>query len=320
MNLRLKIEGRRADGYHLLSMINVCTDLCDEICLEITESPGVEIEVSGSALCESDLLGDPARNLAARAAAEFLREFHAPGGVKLHLRKRIPIAAGLGGGSSDAAAVFRMLYAAFVSARGSGSGARNKLFDLALSLGADVPFFLSSGFAHVGGVGEVIQEIDTPFLQGMPCLLALPQAGVSSAAVYQDLRRDCPVLDRRCDAAARDFCTRFSAGQARELDHAAVQELHGTLLELIENDLEPWVCRASPEAAAILKRLRGCGDVASSITGSGSAMFCLPRRLGAAGAEALAEVRADLVAAGIRCVPVKIMRPGGGAIGAGSDA
>jgi 4-diphosphocytidyl-2-C-methyl-D-erythritol kinase len=172
VNLGLEVVGRRNDGLHRLVSILVNVDLQDEITL----SPGKGLEVSGPYAPEPPLR--PADELTCRA----LRVLEAESGQSLGLRvsvdKRIPVGAGLGGGSADAAAVLRASRALGVEV------ASTRLVELALELGADVPFQLTGGAALVSGVGEELEALPLPDAW---LALAFPGISISTAAVFTEL-------------------------------------------------------------------------------------------------------------------------------------
>ena len=146
INLHLSVVGRKPDGYHLLRTLMVKLDLCDRLHLELTGA-GIDVAVVGADLPFGE------GNLVHRAAAAFFSAAGWDGGVSIVLEKNIPVAAGLGGGSSDAAAVLLGLNQ--LCGRPLG---RETLFDLGLGLGADVPFFLFPGTtAWAEGVGEKLR-------------------------------------------------------------------------------------------------------------------------------------------------------------------
>lgn len=143
VNLVLRVGPPRADGFHDLVTLMVPLDLADEVAVEVRDAPGpVTCRCPG----HPDL--DGPGNLAARAAEALRARLGRREGVAIRIRKRIPVVAGLGGGSSDAAAVLRCL------ARAWGIRDRRLLADVALSVGSDVPFFLGSGPAWARGRGE----------------------------------------------------------------------------------------------------------------------------------------------------------------------
>src|SRR6266851_3728441 len=163
INLFLRVVGRRADGYHELDSVFVPVSLCDQMRVEIRLATRSAVDTVIALRCDREDIPTGAKNLAWRAADAFLREFAAathlpnhvrrPSHVSVDLRKAIPVGAGLGGGSSDAGAVLRMM-AALCRVDDAPRLAR-----IALALGADVPFFLSPHIAHVSGVGERIAPL-----------------------------------------------------------------------------------------------------------------------------------------------------------------
>lgn len=234
LNLGLRVVGRRDDGLHELDSLFVPLDLADAVEIERRAEPGVCLEVEGLAL----ELPTGGQNLASRAAEAFLAEVDPRAGVRLRLRKRIPVAAGLGGGSSDAGAVLRGLARLF-----PGALAEERLAALALGLGADVPYFLDPRPARVRGVGEHIEPI-----AGFPrrvWLLANPGLPLSTAEVFRAYDALGPALTPR--------------------------KPESTLP--LENDLEPAAVRLCPPIARLRERLRGLGAEAVGMTGSGPTVF-----------------------------------------------
>ncbi len=175
INLHLEVRGRRDDGYHELVTLFQTVDLTDLIRLEITDSDRVDLTVSeGEAPADST-------NLAYRAAARFLRRW-APGrGVRIDLKKRIPMGGGVGGGSSNAAAVLIGLQDLL-----SSPVDEEELLELAAELGADVPYFLSGGTALGVGRGDKIRIL--PDLPERPIWLVIPPLSLSTPVVFDALR------------------------------------------------------------------------------------------------------------------------------------
>jgi 4-diphosphocytidyl-2-C-methyl-D-erythritol kinase len=265
LNLGLRVVGRRADGYHLIESLFVPLDLVDELRVEVTpaDQPTVRLKSSVAA----DALGVPAalppgaENLAQRAAEGFLRAAGLSWSVSLELLKRIPVAAGLGGGSSDAGAVLRAL-----DALAPGALSRRRLAALGLSLGADGPFFLSPSPALVEGVGERVTPIG-----GLPplCLvLANPGQGLSTARVFAAF------------SSHRDALTRAGSGSTlRSLSDWLAEDPGDSegrarrLAELLENDLEEAARRLCPEIGQIQACLAEMGAQAVGMSGSGATSF-----------------------------------------------
>ena len=168
INLGLEITGKRDDGFHELVTIFQTVDLADELTVSLTDS-GLQLSVSGDFPVPSD-----GSNLCLQAAEAYLQAAESEAGVSLHLLKRIPVGAGLGGGSSDAAAVLRALHRLI--------GAEVDLHALAAKLGSDVPFFLHSGTTLGEGRGERLTPC--PTLTTGHIVLAKPQLSISTREAY----------------------------------------------------------------------------------------------------------------------------------------
>lgn len=175
INLALDVISRRPDGYHQVDMIMQSVELADLLTLE----PAAAIELS----CNRDNLPTDGRNLVWRAARLLQEVTGITRGVKITLEKRIPVAAGLGGGSADAAAALIGLNELW------GLGlSQAELLQIGVRLGADVPFCIMKGTARARGIGEEL----TPINSRLNCrvLLVTPDIPVSTASVYQKLRLD----------------------------------------------------------------------------------------------------------------------------------
>lgn len=235
INLFLHVIGRRSDGYHELQSVFRTLDLADRVSVAV--APGsARIDISAPAA-----LGAKEDNLAWKAAVRFLEATDWHVDVSIRLDKRIPVGAGLGGGSSDAAAVLQAL-----NRLSGGRATVDQLFAIALSLGADVPFFLQGGSAWVEGIGESIRAIE---LGPSWYLLVNPGIHVSTQEIFQaeELTRCHEV---RTIAA-------FLSGDAQEEDWV--------------NDLEPVVCSRFEEVRALQRWFRQYG--AAKMSGSGSTFF-----------------------------------------------
>ena len=173
VNLFLEVVGRRSDGYHDLESVFQAISLYDDVTLTLSDRPGVRLRCSLPILETQD-------NLAVAAARAFASASGFSGGVEIDLRKRIPLQAGLGGGSSDAAAVLVGL-----NELTSGRLGTDQLRLIGASLGSDVPFFIDGGTALVTGRGESVTPVQ---MQGAyHYLLFYPGFGVSTADVYKNL-------------------------------------------------------------------------------------------------------------------------------------
>ena len=266
INLRLKVVGRREDGYHLLSMFNCNTDLSDQIELTLSESPQVILQIEPHGILNEP----PASNLAVRAFHAFWQAFDlecAPVGVTITIRKRIPIGSGLGGGSSDAAAVLRILADNFqtflcVELGLSEESFRESIVKTALSCGADVPYSLYGGACWVRGIGERVLPLVGVTQWPGEVLIVVPPTPVPTRAFYNYYRERHPIIPSASDVAMESF------------SRHPVKELR----ELIENDFERDVVAFVPEVGETLKVVRRLFPEGSSITGSGCAIFALAER------------------------------------------
>jgi 4-diphosphocytidyl-2-C-methyl-D-erythritol kinase len=269
VNLDLRALGRRADGYHELRTIFQTVDLADQIELELRSYDGVEVTVSGA-----DLPADGS-NLAARAARAYLDRWGRGRGVAIRLTKRIPVGGGLGGGSSNAAAVLTGLD------RLLGPAPSVEVEAVARGLGADVPYFLYGGTALGTGRGDDIRPLAE--LPACTLWLALAPISCSSAEVFGALASAWEGLTGK----ARDPRISFSV-QGGELDWGSVAE--GA------NDLESVVFSRWPvleEARDALSR----NARFVRLSGSGSTLFALPE---AGHEEDLPSLPADFRVLGVR--------------------
>ncbi len=175
INLFLAVTGRRPDGCHELASLMCPLTLEDEVHIRVGAGEG-PVTVA----CDHPDVPEDASNLAHRAARLFLGAAGLAAGIEIMIRKRIPVAAGLGGGSSNAAAVLSALNSRFGHPLSS-----SHLADLALAIGADVPFFLFNRPALATGIGEILRPFGP--LRAYHVVLLCPSYGVSTAAVYKNL-------------------------------------------------------------------------------------------------------------------------------------
>lgn len=267
INLWLHIVGRRPDGYHLLDSLVAFAALGDVVTASPAEA--LSLTVTGPfapSLPEND------DNLVLRAARALAREAGVAAGARLVLEKRLPVAAGLGGGSADAAAVLTALCRLW-----QVDLARERLAALGLELGADVPVCLAGAPSHVGGIGESIRP--TPALPETPLLLVNPGVGLATAAVFRARAETEPGFG----AAA----TPWSSAPADVAELAA-------RLGATRNDLTVAACRLAPAVAEVLERLAQLpGCLLARMSGSGATCFGLfdSARAAEAGAAILAGAR-----------------------------
>ena len=172
VNISLDVVGKREDGYHLLSMIMQNIDLYDEIEVEKQEC-GITLE------CSKSYVPVDNRNLAYKAAELFKEKYDIVDGVKITIEKNIPVSAGLAGGSTDAAAVLKVMNKMF-----NINASDNELMEMGLALGADIPYCIHGGTALCEGVGEKVTAIK-PFKDKI-IVLVKPAFGVSTKEVYKN--------------------------------------------------------------------------------------------------------------------------------------
>ena len=245
LNLYLHVTGRRADGYHELDSLVTFTALADT--LEIAPADSLVLTVSGPF---ADAL-DGGDNLATRAAAALAERLGRTADVRIALHKRVPVAAGLGGGSADAAAVLRGLARLWRL----GAEHADDLREVALGLGADVPACLASRAAYMAGIGEALSA--PPPLPPCGVLLVNPGVPVPTGAVFAARRGPFSAADRFCETPA---------------DAAAL----ASLLRGRRNDLEPPACAQVPAIDRVLARLAAApGYLLARMTGSGGTCFSL---------------------------------------------
>ena len=248
INLDLRVLHARPDGYHEIRTIFQTISLADIIDVEYTRARGTTIQIDGDV--------DIPDNLIAKAATLVLDAMRVTARVRFRLRKRIPMGAGLGGGSSDAAAVLLAL-----PALAGHRLALPRLMELAAGLGSDVPFFLLGGAAAARGRGTELYPLpDSPARRG---LLVAPAVHVSTAAAYR--------------ALTPQLTTESQQNKIVSFQLQAWGELGDGPCARGVNDFETVVFEQFPQLAAVKQRLVKLGANPAMMTGSGSALFGLFR-------------------------------------------
>ena len=244
INIGLDVLRRRADGYHEVKMIMQTVDIYDELVLEKREQPGIELRTDNS---ELPLDGD---NLICKAVSLLFREKKIEGGVRSTLTKRIPIAAGMAGGSSDAAAALRGI---------------NELFEMGYSipelqmlgvrLGADIPYCIVGGTMLSEGIGEILTPLPAP--PEAYLVIAKPDINVSTAFVYGNLHADRLTWHPDIDGM-------IAALQQGEMEGITVR---------LGNVLETVTVREYPVVEQIKELLKAQGAQNALMSGSGPTVF-----------------------------------------------
>ncbi|MDE7334523.1 MAG: 4-(cytidine 5'-diphospho)-2-C-methyl-D-erythritol kinase [Lachnospiraceae bacterium] len=244
INLGLDVIRKRPDGYHEVKMIMQTVDIWDLLTFRKISNPGIFLSADRQEIPAG------ADNLVYKAADLILQEYDVSGGVEIVLEKHIPVAAGMAGGSTDAAAVFHGL---------------NQLFDLGMSLGemqrlgvkigADVPYCIMGGTALSEGIGEVLTPLEPP--PACTLLVAKPDISVSTKFVYENLHADKltrhPDIDGMIEAV-------------REGNLAGITER-------MENVLETVTIKEYPVIQKIKKAMTGKGAENALMSGSGPTVF-----------------------------------------------
>ena len=242
INLFLQVTGKRQDGYHELLSLMCCVDLCDTILLQFGLK-GIRIESSHPQVPLDDT------NLAHRAATVFFKALNVKDGLKIFIDKSIPVAAGLGGGSSNAASVLNGLNQHY-----GHPFTRNRLMSMGLGLGADVPFFLFGKPALVSGIGEKLEAYPGPL--PFHILVVYPGFKVSTGEVFQNLNLGLTNCEKKIKEP-------FSIKIVFD------PELH------LCNDLEIVTESEYPVITSIKEQLLNRGALGALMSGSGPTVFGL---------------------------------------------
>ncbi|MBO4904092.1 MAG: 4-(cytidine 5'-diphospho)-2-C-methyl-D-erythritol kinase [Lachnospiraceae bacterium] len=243
INIGLDVIRRLPNGYHEVRMIMQTLDLSDELVIERTDKPGIFITTDRSDIPVNE------DNLIYRAAKLLMDEFDLPGGLRVKLTKNIPVAAGLAGGSGNAAATLKAVNELFDLGL-----TRQQLMDRGVKIGADVPFCIMGGCALSEGIGEVLTQI--PQIPECVIVLAKPPVSVSTAYVYNHLRLDGddhPDIDAIITAI-------------RDGDIDKMAQSMGNLLESVTGPEHPVI-------GQIERIMTDSGAAASMMSGSGPTVF-----------------------------------------------
>lgn len=258
LNLYLDVLGRRTDGYHEVETLAVPVRLCDELALRPLPF-GMELQVQ-SPLLSSDAIPTDESNLVLRAVRLLAERSGCEQGASIVLRKRIPIMAGLGGGSSDAAAALLAANAAWKL-----DWPTDRLSAVAAEIGSDVPFFLAGGAAICRGRGEQVDPVSLP--AGVACVIVQPPIGLATNEVYSQVDLQSAPTPREHSSSMCQLIDSLRSGDRRGLMHRLRNRLQAAAASL-----SPWVDRL----AHAFGRLP---FAAHQLTGSGAAYFGLCRHI-----------------------------------------
>ncbi len=278
VNLVLEVLGKRPDGFHELAMVFQALSLEDE--LEVRPaSSDISVKIEGIPVHPPD-----GTNLVVKAAHLFFETIRINGGASFVLRKRIPVSAGLGGGSSDAAATLMALnelYAAHLP--------QDWLNGMAAKLGSDVAFFFTGGTALGTGRGEIIQKM--PEIPSMHIVLVKPESGLSTAVVYGSGN-----ISFSDGSKARSMGTRTASAT-----------LEGVVKELF-NALEEPAFALMPEERKIRDELLDAGCRGAMVSGSGSTVFGIATSGAQAAEVALRLMKPGRFTSAVQTVPWGVRR------------
>ncbi len=246
INLGLDVVRRREDGYHEVRMIMQTIHLYDRLDIKRTQEPGIQIQTNLSFLPVNE------NNLIYKAAKLLMDEFSITDGVSVKLDKRIPVAAGMAGGSTDAAAMLIGVNRLF-----SLGLTKRQLMERGVQIGADVPYCIMRGTALAEGIGEALSPL--PPMVKCPVLIAKPSISVSTKFVYQNLKLDDTTIHPDID---------------RLIDDIKAKNLHDIAAHM-GNVLETVTIPNNPVIDEIKKHMLSNGAVGAMMSGSGPTVFGL---------------------------------------------
>lgn len=246
INLGLDVVRRREDGYHEVRMIMQTIQLYDRLDIKRTQEPGIQIQTNLSFLPANE------NNLIYKAAKLLMDEFSITDGVSVKLDKRIPVAAGMAGGSTDAAAMLIGVNRLF-----SLGLTKRQLMERGVQIGADVPYCIMRGTALAEGIGEALSPL--PPMVKCPVLIAKPSISVSTKFVYQNLKLDDTTIHPDID---------------RLIDDIKAKNLHDIAAHM-GNVLETVTIPNYPVIDEIKKHMLSNGAVGAMMSGSGPTVFGL---------------------------------------------
>lgn len=243
INILLDVVGKREDGYHLLKMIMQNIDLYDEVSVDKIKK-GIEIS------CNKEYVPIDERNIAYKAAKLFMNKYNINSGVKIVINKNIPVAAGLAGGSTDAAAVLKIMNKLF-----EVNVSKEELMKIGLELGADVPYCIEGGTALCEGIGEELTRLKS--FKNHILVLVKPPFGVSTREVYKafDLNKAKihPDADNIIKKIEEDDLTYVAANMKNLLENVTLKKYRNLI--------------------AIKEQMIELGAIGSLMSGSGPSIF-----------------------------------------------
>ncbi|QAA31414.1 4-(cytidine 5'-diphospho)-2-C-methyl-D-erythritol kinase [Clostridium manihotivorum] len=245
INIALDVVGKREDGYHLLRMIMQTVDLYDIV--DVNENEGSEDIVI---TCDNPFIPTDSRNLCYKAAKLFKERYNLNSGVKINITKKIPMSAGMAGGSTDAAAVLKGMNEVF-----NINATEQELINLGLQIGADVPYCIKGGTALCEGIGEIIKPL-RPF-KNYILVIVKPPFGVSTKEVYGML----------------DIKRIYRHPRVNNIIHEMKSGNIKYVSENMKNVLENVTIRKHPLIKGIKESMMNLGALGALMSGSGPTVF-----------------------------------------------
>lgn len=243
INIALDVVGKRNDGYHLLRMIMQNIDLYDDIIVDKIDS-GITVS------CNKNFVPTDERNLAYKAADLFIKTFNLKQGVSIKIKKNIPVSAGLAGGSTDCAAVLKVMNKIF-----NINATDEELMKLGVKLGADVPYCIKGGTALCEGIGEVLTEL--PSFKDKIVVLVKPPFSVSTKEVYKKFELNKVRIHPKTEELIKAM---------------EEQDIHFVARNM-KNLLENVTLREYGEISDIKYNMNKCGSLGTMMSGSGPSVF-----------------------------------------------
>ncbi len=252
INLGLDVLSRRADGYHLVKMIMQTVDLYDLLTIEKTDEPGIRFKLLQDGKAVTTLVPEDDTNLVCKAARKLMEKTGRNLGVSFTLQKNIPVAAGMAGGSTDAAAALTGMNQLFALGLSD-----EELREIAVTIGADVPYCIRGGTALSEGIGEILTLLPSP--PQVPLVIVKPDVSVSTKSVYENLHVESlqrhPDIDGMIEAIKKGDLTGMT--------------------DRMENVLETVTIALHPVIAKIKRLLEKQGAKKALMSGSGPTVFAV---------------------------------------------
>lgn len=247
INLSLDITGKRPDGYHDIASVMQSVSLCDDVSIEIRSDRKVIVQTDCPDLQETE------KNIAYKACVQMINDFNLDCGFDVFIQKRIPLAGGMAGGSTDAAAVIRGICSLCCP-----DASDEKLKETALKIGADVPFCLGQKAALATGIGEILTPV-CGLPEDISILLVNPGVQVSTKTIYE-------TIDERAEYGRVDNQALIDALQKNDVE---------TAKKYMQNVMEPVTSTICPSVSRIINTMKENGAFHAMMTGSGATCFGL---------------------------------------------